>query len=49
MINEVKFNTKEKATKCYHLLGKRAIDIFTIEYEGIISGFWVHYFTQKHQ
>lgn len=42
-IHDVKFNTKEKAQKCLSLLGKRGIDIFSIVYDGTISGFWVRY------
>ena len=44
MILDVKFNTREKAEKCFNLLGSRAIDIFTVEYNNEVSGFWVHYF-----
>lgn len=46
MIESVKFNTEEKAQKCLKLLGKRGIDVFSIEYKGKISGYWVHYWTK---
>ena len=45
MLCDVKFNTKEKANRCFKLLGDRAIDIFTIEYKGNAYGYWVHYFS----
>lgn len=43
----VKFNTKEKAQKCLSLLGKRGIDVFSIVYDGTISGFWVRYWKNE--
>jgi hypothetical protein len=43
MICDVKFNTKEKANRCFKLLRDRAIDIFTITYKENVDGYWVHY------
>lgn len=48
MISSVKFNTKEKAEICYHLLGSRAISITTILYKGSsIEKYLVIYFKSK--
>ena len=44
-IQEVKFNTKEKAEKCLQKLGSRGIDIMTIEYKEQFWGYYVHYWT----
>lgn len=46
-ILDVKFNTKEKAQKCLSLLGKRGIDVFSIVYDGTISGFLVRYWKNE--
>lgn len=47
MILSVEYNTREKAERCLQSLGKRGIDIMTINYGGKqISGFIVHYFPQ---
>lgn len=47
-IQSVEFNTKEKAEKCLHTLGKRGIDIMVIHYQGKqISGYIVSYFIKK--
>lgn len=47
MILDVKFNTKEKAERCFNLLGIRAIDIFTIKYKEEVYGYFVHYFRRQ--
>lgn len=47
MILDVRFNTREKAEKCFNLLGIRAIDIFTIKYKEEVYGYFVHYFRRQ--
>lgn len=47
MILDVKFNTKEKAERCFNLLGGRAIDILTIKYKEEVYGYFVHYFRRQ--
>ena len=47
MILDVKFNTKEKAERCFNLLGDRVIDIFTIKYKEEVYGYFVHYFRRQ--
>lgn len=47
MILDVKFNTREKAERCFNLLSDRAIDIFTIQYKEETYGYFVHYLKKE--
>ena len=46
-IQSIKVNTREKAIKLYNLLGVRGIDVMTLEYNGKILGYYVHYFVRE--